>query len=107
MTRIVPRALVSAHFTNPPTCFEHEPERFDILAGATKCHTSCRVAYFGAIKARSDALPHVHLLGYAGVRARRADCIAQQGMARCVRQSFVEVPLYVGMTRDHLCQRHS
>src|SRR4029078_11990928 len=63
-------------------------------------------AYVRAVEARTDALPHVHLFGRAGVGAAQAHARAIHQMVRRIAERLVDVPGDVRVKCDHLSDGH-
>lgn len=106
MRMLVLLAFLGAPLAGAGVSLEHCAEHLDILTGTANREPSRGVADVCAVETGADALPHVHLLGDAGIGARGAHDGAEHRVPRRRRECLIQIFADVRVKRDHLVNRH-
>src|SRR5262249_32596769 len=106
MLVVVAFALRGAGVACPGAELERLAEHLLVRSGAPEAEVRRGIADVGAIKAGTDALAHVHVLGGTGVRAAQTHFRAIHGVMDGIAERLVDVAADARVKADHLADGH-
>ena len=106
MLMVVALALRRAFVADPRAQLQHFAKNLLIGAGPPHRELPRGFANVGAVEADADALPHVPLLGRAGIGAAEAHPRALHPVLRRIAEWLVDGAGHVGVEGDHLADGH-